>query len=72
MAKAAVYEARTEEEIDLRSAVKEADRELDGVRRQLNTAFKAFEQLEASAHQNQFRQGVRNGRRAHHAVAAAD
>ncbi len=50
MAKAAVYEARTEEEIDLRSAVKEADRELGWVRRQLNTAFKAFEQLKASAH----------------------
>ena len=82
MARADAFELRAEEEVDLRAAargrlselrasVKEADRELHEIRRQLNVAFKAFEQLESSAHRDQFRQGVRDGRRAHSAVAAA-
>lgn len=83
MARADAYEARAAEEIDLRGAArtrlaeirkvtKEAERALEDVRRELNTAFKLFERLELSAHENQFRQGVRTGRRAHHSVAAAD
>ena len=83
MAKADAYEARGAEEIELRGTArsrlaeirkvaKEAERELEDVRRELNTAFKAYEKLELTAHENQFRQGVRTGRRSHHAVAAAD
>jgi len=83
LSKAETYEARSAEEIELRSdarsrfaelrsVVKESERELEDVRRQLNSAYKVQEQLENAAHQTQFQQGVRNGRRVHHAVAAAD
>lgn len=83
MAKADAYQARADEEIELRSAARErlselrqvvrgSERELEDVRRQLNTAFKQFEQLESAAHNTQFRRGVRDGRRGHHTVAAAD
>lgn len=83
MAKADAFEVRTEEEIelraaargrlsDLRTSARDAERELEGVRRELKAAYKTHEDLESAAHQSQFRQGVRDGRRAHHAVAAAD
>ena len=83
MAKADSYEAKGAEEVELRGAArtrlseirklaKESEKELEEIRRQLNTAFKVFEKLELSAHENQFRKGVRNGRRVHHSVAAAD
>lgn len=83
LSRADAFEARTEEEIglrteargrlsDLRTSVRDSERELEGVRRELNASYKTQEDLESAAHQSQFRQGVRDGRRVHHAVAAAD
>ena len=81
--RADAFEAKTAEEIDLRSAArsrlgelktltKTAERELEDLRRELATSLKMFERLELAAHEDQFRKGVRNGRRAHHPAAAAD
>ena len=83
LSRADAFEARTEEEIelrpeargrlsDLRTSIRDDERELEGVRWELNAAYKTQEDLEFAAHQSQFQQGVGDGRRAHHAVAAAD
>ena len=83
VARAEVFESRGEEESrllslvrgrlsELRDAVREVDREYEHARRQLQDSFQAAEQLETAAHRNQFRQGVRDGRRAHQTVSAAD
>ena len=82
VARADVFESRTEDEVDLRArvrgrlsglrtAVREAEGELEGIKRQLSAANTTFEQLETAAQRDQFRQGVRNGRRPPHAAAVA-